>query len=57
MRQKTQFATGTCFPLMAGGEQASPLDLHIADNSAGTAVLPMLAAHSDAMPSCRVISV
>jgi FkbM family methyltransferase len=44
-------------PRVAVGEQASTLDLHISGNSWSTSLLPMLTAHSDAMPSSRPIGI
>ncbi len=44
-------------PRVAVGEAEATLDLHIAGNSWSTSLLPMLAAHSDALPSSQEVRV
>lgn len=44
-------------PRVAVGEVESTLDLHIAGNSWSTSLLPMLDAHSDALPSSREVRI
>ena len=54
---KDTFRNWHVMPRVAVGEAESMLDLHIAGNSWSTSLLPMLAAHSDALPSSLEVRV
>jgi len=54
---KDRLADWHVLPRVAVGESTSELDLRIAGNSASSSMLPMLATHSDAMPSSREVRV